>query len=105
MANGEVPRVKVFDNTFENLHIAMSNATKRQAILAHNIANMDTPGFEPLEFDEVLGKAVKRAEGKPIVLEDELAALAENNIKYSAYIKFLSSKLNVMRMVASQGRK
>jgi len=105
MASGEVPRVNIFDNTFENLHQAMSIATKRQEILSHNIANIDTPGFEPLDFDEVLGKAVKRAQGGPVVLEEELAALTENSVRYSAYVKLISSKINVMRAVATQGRR
>jgi len=105
MAGKEVPQVNIFDDTFENLQRAMDIATKKQAVLAHNIANIDTPGFEPLDFDEVLGKAVKRIDGRPLVLEQELAALTENSIRYSAYVKLLSSKINVMRAVATQGRR
>ena len=101
---GGVPQINIFDNTFENIHIAMSNSTRKQAILAHNIANIDTPDFEALDFDDVLGRAVKRKEGG-VVLEKELAALTENSIKYSALVKLLSSKINIMRTIATQGRR
>ncbi len=105
MARENVPRINIFDNTFDNLQRAMDITTKKQAILSHNIANIDTPGFKPLDFDEVLGKAVRRAEGRPLVLEEELAALSENSIRYSAYVKLISSKINVMRTIATQGRR
>ncbi|MGB9613669.1 MAG: flagellar basal body rod protein FlgB, partial [Candidatus Margulisiibacteriota bacterium] len=71
----------------------------------HNIANAKTPGYEALTFDEELMRAVKRLDQKQVVLEEELAALTENSIKYSAYVKLLSSKINVLRTIATQGRR
>jgi len=95
----------LFDETFRNLERAMEIATKKQAVIAHNIANAKTPGYEALTFDEELMRAVKRLDKKQVVLEEELAALTENSVKYSAYVKLLSSKINVLRTIATQGRR
>ena len=47
------------------LSFAMSFAARRQTILAHNIANLDTPNFQPRnvstrDFQRVLGEAIDR---------------------------------------------
>jgi flagellar basal body rod protein FlgB len=97
--------VELFDAQFSNLERSMEIATRRQEVISHNIANAKTPGFEALEFDEQLMRAVKRQESKQVKMEEELAALTENSIKYSAYVKLLSSKINVLKTIATQGRK
>ena len=97
--------VEVFDATFGNLERAMEISTRRQEVITHNIANANTPGYEALTFDEQLMQAVKRLDKKRVVLEEELAALSENSIKYSSYVKLLSSKINVLRTIATQGRR
>jgi flagellar basal-body rod protein FlgB len=47
------------------LELAMRYAARRQDVIAHNIANLDTPGFvamdvRPAEFQRVLGEAIDR---------------------------------------------
>lgn len=96
---------RVFDGTYGQLEQAMQVASKRQAVIAHNIANASTPDYEPLTFDEELMKAVKRQDRKSVVLEDELSALTENSVKYSAYVKLLTSKINNLKAIATQGRR
>ena len=96
---------ELFDATFGNLERAMEIATRRQQVIAHNIANAKTPGYEALTFDEELMQAVKRSDRKEVVLEDELAALTENSVKYSSYVKLLSSKINVLKSIVTQGRR
>lgn len=95
----------LFDPTFGNLERAMEIATRRQEVITHNIANADTPGYEALTFDEQLMQAVKRLDKKDVVLEEELAALTDNSVKYSAYVKMLSNKFSVLRSIVTQGRK
>ncbi|MFH1347321.1 MAG: flagellar basal body protein [Candidatus Margulisiibacteriota bacterium] len=95
----------MFDIQFGNLERAMEIATRRQEVITHNIANAKTPGFEPLTFDEQLMMAVKRQDQKNVNLEEELASLTENSIKYSAYVKLLSSKINTLKTIATQGRR
>jgi flagellar basal body rod protein FlgB len=97
--------IEIFDAQFRGLERAMDVATRRQEVISHNIANAKTPGFEPLTFDEHLMRAVKRTDRKDVVLEDEMAALADNSIKYSSYVKLLTSKINVLRTIATQGRR
>lgn len=95
----------MFDYTFLEIEKAMSNLVKNQEVHAHNLANINTPGYEPVEFDEELQKAVKRLDNKKVVLEEEMAALSENSIKYTACVKLLTQKVNVLKTIASQGRR
>lgn len=96
---------KIFDAQYGNLERAMEIATRRQEVITHNIANAKTPGFEPMAFDEHLMRAVARRDRNEVVLEEELAHLTENSIKHSSYVKLLSSKINILRNIASQGRR
>ena len=97
--------VEMFDAQFNQLERSMEISARWQEVISHNIANAKTPGFEALTFDEHLMRAVKRSDQKDVVLEDEMAALADNSVKYSSYVKLLSSKINVLKNIASQGRR
>lgn len=97
--------IQLFDESFGKLEKAMEIATQRQAVLAHNIANANTPGYVALDFDEELMQAVERLDKKKVVLEEELSKLTENSIEYSAYVKLLSSKINILKTIAAQGRR
>lgn len=83
----------------------MEIATRRQEVIAHNIANANTPGFEPQTFDEQLMRAVKRTEQREVNLEQELSSLTENSVQYSSYIKLMTAKFNILRTIATQGRR
>ena len=95
----------IFDPTFRHLESGMKRTSAKQAIYAHNIANAGNPDFEALEFDEELGRAVKRLDSRKVILEEEMAALSENSVRYSSYVKLMSSKLGILRTIATQGRK
>jgi flagellar basal body rod protein FlgB len=97
--------VDLFDSQFDALERSMDIAARRQEVISHNIANAKTPGYEPMEFNEELMQAVKRENKKQVVLEDELAALTDNSIKYSTYVKLLSSKISILKTIATQGRR
>ena len=96
---------EIFDSTFVGLEKGIERSTKIQSIIAHNIANANTPGFEPLKFDEMLNTAVRRIDKKRVILEEEMADLSNNSLRHSAYVKLLTSKINVMRTVATMGRR
>lgn len=100
-----IPRIEVYDDTIYNLQGAMGVSTKVQAIIAHNLANASTPGYRALKFDEVLNKVVERTENPSVNLEEEMAALSDNSIRYSSYIKLLSSKINILKSIVTQGKK
>jgi flagellar basal body rod protein FlgB len=100
-----VEPLSLFDRSFSDLERAMQVATQKHAVIAHNIANAKTPGYQPMTFDEELMRAVKRQDQKQVVLEDEMAALTQNSIKYSACVKLMASKINVLKTIATQGRR
>ncbi len=83
----------------------MKIATRWQEVIAHNIANAKTPGFEPLTFNEELMRAETRQDRKRVILEEELASLTDNSIRYSTLVKIMSGKINVLRTIATQGRR
>jgi flagellar basal-body rod protein FlgB len=43
--------VKIFDTTLSTLERALDVRLARQAVLAGNVANADTPGYQPKELD------------------------------------------------------
>ena len=95
---------EIFDPTYVNLQKGIERTSNKAAIIAQNIANINNPNYEPLDFDAELNKAVKRKE-KNLVLENELAALSQNSADHASYVKLLMSKLSVLRTVVTQGRK
>jgi flagellar basal body rod protein FlgB len=97
--------MEIFDPTFVNLQHGIDRAAKKQAVIAQNIANATNPDYVAMDFDEALNKAVIRVNKKDVVLEEEMAALARNTGEHAAYVKLLTSKLNVIRTVATQGRR
>lgn len=105
MADDIIQRVDMYDGTFDNLTKAMAIAAKRQTIIAQNIANANNPDYVPLKFDEALNKAVEKADKGSVVLEDEMNDLSSVAGQHSAYIKFLTAKLSVIRTVVTQGRR
>lgn len=105
MADDIIQRVDMYDGTFDNLSKAMEIATKKQAIIAQNIANANNPNYVPLKFDEALNKAVEKADKGTVVLEDEMNDLSTVAGQHSAYIRFLTAKLGVIKTVVTQGRK
>jgi len=53
------------DGPLPALELTMRFAGRRQAILAHNVANLTTPNFQPVDvdpkgFQELLGEAIDR---------------------------------------------
>ncbi|MBI5700660.1 hypothetical protein HZC34_02280 [Candidatus Saganbacteria bacterium] len=100
-----VENIGMFDDAYLGLETAMKKSAEIQAVHAHNLANINTPGFEPLEFNSELGRAQKRLDGKKVNLEEEMSKLSENSTKYSAYVKLLTQKINIIKSIASQGRK
>jgi flagellar basal body rod protein FlgB len=95
----------IFDPSIGNLEQALKSSAARQAVISHNLANANTPGYEALEFDEELGRAIARQDKKKVIIEEEMAALSDNSVRYSSYVKLLSTKLNIIRTIATQGRK
>lgn len=96
---------EIFDPAIGNLESAMAKTVKIQETIAQNISNAQTPGYVPRIFDEELNKAVERQDRKTVKLEEEMADMAKNNTRHSAYVKLLTQKLGMLRTIVTQGRK
>ncbi|MEO6867449.1 MAG: flagellar basal body rod protein FlgB [Gaiellales bacterium] len=124
--------MELFDVTFKTLDLALGAAGKRQEVLANNLANVNTPGYKRMdvEFDGMLAKAVDaaragdrasidamrpgvstddsiavRADGNSVDVDQEMAHLAENNIRYNALVQLSQKKLETLKYVISDGRR
>ena len=105
------------DRTTQAVEWALKAQSERQRVVAHNIANVNTPGFSANKFDfesslaEALGRrggGIARAERSAthdaaglnrnnVSLEKELETLDKSNIHYEALTTALTSKFNQLR--------
>jgi flagellar basal-body rod protein FlgB len=119
-------RMTIFDTTQLALERAISGATLRNSVLANNIANVDTPGFQPSDVDfhsalqgaldrgpaAVAGLQVTPESGPPVALradgngvdpEAEAAKLAENGLELNALVSVAASRVQIMRSAMGVG--
>lgn len=112
--------MSVLDSTQIALMRAISGATLRNSVLSNNIANADTPGFQPSDVDfhaalsdalgegpealdgvsfapEQLNTGAVRADGNGVDSDAEAAKLAENGLEIEALEQVASSRLQIMR--------
>lgn len=115
---GQVAGMQVFTDTATSaIEWALRAQTERQRVSAHNIANVNTPGFrsERLDFEENLAEALAgdrlerarwtiRGAGTPVglngndvSLEEETEILMESGIHYDALVQALNFKLGYIR--------
>ncbi|HYF93963.1 MAG TPA: flagellar basal body rod protein FlgB [Symbiobacteriaceae bacterium] len=109
------------------LERGLEAASLRQRILAHNVANVATPGFKRsrVEFEDQLAVALaegqdpdavvprvevdKDSEGRPdgnnVDIELEMTRMAENQIFYAALTRELSNQFERLRMAINDGRR
>ncbi|MBS1678707.1 MAG: hypothetical protein JST08_15125 [Actinobacteria bacterium] len=99
---------------------AISGATLRNTVLSNNIANADTPGFQPSDVNfhaalrdaiaggpeaieavdfapEQLNSGIVQADGNGVNSEAEAAKLAENGLEIQALEQVAGSRLQIMR--------
>jgi flagellar basal-body rod protein FlgB len=115
------------------LSAALDAASRRQALVAANIANAETEGYQPLRLsfkarlDEVRaglrdggwldpasleilrslgeGEAEARAGTDPVRLDAEMADLARNAVQFQALVQGVSRHLSLLALAAGDGRK
>jgi len=108
-------------------------ASLRQQVIAHNMANANTPGFKRsvVAFEEALQRAMEkgskcksvgrikevrpqvvrdnttsmRVDGNNVDIESEMALLALNTLTYHAVIRRLSSRFASAHYVIHEGRR
>lgn len=115
--------LKVFDRTIGLLEKVLDLRVKNQGIISSNIANAETPGYTParLDFSASLKSALSsREDGRiklvrtenPVAvgdkngvkLDEEMVAMAENQILYEAATQMINKKLGLLKYVAQDGR-
>ncbi len=112
--------MSILDSTQLTLMRAISGATLRNTVLSNNIANADTPGFQPSDVNfhaelsdalaegpeaaeavtfapEQLSTGALRADGNGVDSEAEAAKLAENGLELEALQQVASSRLQIMK--------
>ncbi len=123
---GPKPAMSILDPTQLTLMRAISGATLRNAVLSNNIANADTPGFQPSDVDfhatlsdaldggpeaieavsfapEQLNVGAMQADGNGVSSEAEAAKLAENGLEIEALEQVAGSRLSILRTALGMG--
>lgn len=112
------------DTTTKAIEFALIGVNQRQQTTAHNIANVNTPGFhssrirfedqlsealrggrslDDLEVDRVAANTPLNTRGNDVALEEESQDLITAGLHYEALVNAMNYKLGVMRS-AIQGR-
>jgi flagellar basal-body rod protein FlgB len=113
--------MSIFDSTQVMLDRAIGGATLRHSVLAGNVANANTPGFQPsdvdfhgalrsamasgpaaverLEIGATAGTPVTmRADGSGVDAEAEAAKLAQNGLELEALVQVASARAHIVRV-------
>ena len=117
----------LFDETTRLLSEMIRAASLRHQVLSRNIANIDTPGYRPMEvsFGEELrlaadvgdtGATIVRAtvvadpvagagqyDGNAVDLDRQMAKMAENALWHNIMIQTLNSRMNLLRTAIRGG--
>ena len=112
------------DPSVAALQHLLSASAARHRVLAHNLANSDTPGYtrQDVSFEQALADAVKtndyssldlsatddktdlpRADGNNVSVERELSEMSKNAMMYQTGVQLLQSKL-AMERIAITGK-
>jgi flagellar basal-body rod protein FlgB len=123
---------KLFDRTLDLLQRSLDLRTTQHQVLSHNIANSATPQYTPKEvpFQKILeqsfgqspmvqlvrthpghlpeadlsGVEIENADHE-VSLDEEMAKLAENNLRFQAGVQALVKKFEAMRITLIEGGK
>jgi flagellar basal-body rod protein FlgB len=112
--------VPLYDNTQLGLERAISGASMRQEVLANNLANAETPGFQrsDVDFHSTLAQAMKsgspsqiesvgfsaqqdaqtlRADGNGVDIDVESANMAKNGLEYEALVSVAKARIGIIQ--------
>ncbi len=132
MKGGEMPNMKLFDQTIGFLQRSLDIRTSRHKIVSTNIANSETPNYQSADipFQKILERSIDHAstlqlkkthsdhisEGfentlevefskEGVNIDQEMANLAENNLMFQAGVQALVKKLEALKATISEGGK
>jgi flagellar basal body rod protein FlgB len=96
----------IYDDTMVRLEGEMKACVKKQSIYAHNIANAEVEGYQPIRFADELREIKSRpgfTEDKVIVAE-EMGKMTKNKLRHQAYMRLYNMKLESLKQVINQGK-
>ena len=100
----------------------------RQKAIAHNVANLETPGYRRIDikFEEILAKSLEssgtvdlneiepqayqpkktpvKSNGNDVTLENEVGAMIKNSLRYQTYIRLLKKRYQQIESAMNVGR-
>jgi len=111
------------DVTSVTLHSALTGLSKRQRVIADNIANIETPGFlaGKVSFEDSLLNAVEagspkdatiavarsleptREDGNNVNLDHEVISNIDTQLRYQLMIRAMDDQYGAIRTVAAGG--
>ena len=105
--------MRIFDGV-DGLTEAMSYHRDRHTVLAGNVANLDTPGYRPVDLERTPGSpatqlviddggALAGPDGNAVQLERELAKIDANRVRYATSAELVSRRLAMLRYAAGDG--
>ncbi|MHB8926057.1 MAG: flagellar basal body rod protein FlgB [Bacillota bacterium] len=119
----------IFPKVVKFLERGLDASSLRNAVLADNLANVDTPGFKrsDVSFEGILEEETQRAgrlgnqewkpgtvvdnhtsmrqDGNNVDIDAEMTNLAENSIYYNALVRQLTSQFAMLRSAITEGRR
>ncbi|HEY1508665.1 MAG TPA: flagellar basal body rod protein FlgB [Solirubrobacteraceae bacterium] len=117
--------MSLLDTTQVALESAMSGSMLRQSLLANNLANVDTPGYQPqdVNFQGTLANAISsgqspsqttfqpftenqtvNADGNGVNSEQQSAQLAENGLLYQTLTQVAAQRESILEQAMGVGQ-
>jgi flagellar basal-body rod protein FlgB len=116
--------MSLLDTTQFALEAAMRGSMVRQALLANNLANVDTPGFQrqDVNFQATLDSAIQsgqpldqltftpytvhqtlRADGNGVSPDQEAAYMSENGLLYQSLTQVAAAREQILKSAMGTG--
>jgi flagellar basal-body rod protein FlgB len=103
--------------TLDAVRTALDAATLRHAVHAHNLANVNTPGYQAMavEYEAALGNVDGAAgvasegqvvdSGTPVNLALEVAEMTGNSLRYQSLVRLLNRQLAIASIALNDGKR
>ena len=117
--------MSLLDTTQQALESAMSGAELRNTLLTNNLANVDTPGYQPqdVNFQSTLAQAIQSGQspvgvnfspysvaqttgpdGNGVSPEQQQAALSQNGLLYETLTQIATQRESIMLAAMGMGQ-
>ena len=119
------PNMSLLDTTQQALESAMSGSMLRQTLLTNNLANVDTPGYQPedVNFQSTLANAMQSGQsptsvsyqpysvaqavgpdGNGVSPEQQQAALSQNGLLYETLTQIAAQRESILESAMGVGQ-